>query len=93
VRVLDFGVEGRTPFLVMDYAPHGTLRQRHLEGTQVRAALEKGTLRYAIGGLIIALMGILFLAQSSGQFLIVGWVVGGMAVLIGCVIFIAALLL
>ncbi len=29
VRVLDFGVEGKTPFLVMDYAPHGTLRQRH----------------------------------------------------------------
>src|SRR2546425_3723364 len=29
VRVLDFGVEGTTPFLVMDYAPNGTLRQRH----------------------------------------------------------------
>jgi eukaryotic-like serine/threonine-protein kinase len=27
VRVLDFGVEGETPFLVMDYAPHGSLRQ------------------------------------------------------------------
>ena len=24
VRVLDFGIEGRTPFLVMDYAPNGT---------------------------------------------------------------------
>lgn len=29
VRVLEFGVEGTTPFLVMDYAPHGTLRQRY----------------------------------------------------------------
>ena len=29
VRVLDFGVENLTPFLVMEYAPHGTLRQRH----------------------------------------------------------------
>src|SRR6266446_8425610 len=29
VRVLDFGLEGLTPFLVMDYAPNGTLRQRH----------------------------------------------------------------
>ncbi len=29
VRVLDFGVEHMTPFLVMEYAPHGTLRQRH----------------------------------------------------------------
>ena len=29
VRILDFGLEGNTPFLVMDYAPNGTLRQRH----------------------------------------------------------------
>src|SRR5436305_1153109 len=35
VRVLEFGVEGKTPFLVMDYAPHGTLRQRHHKGTGV----------------------------------------------------------
>ena len=35
VRVLDFGVEGTTPFLVMDYAPHGNLRQRHPKGSQV----------------------------------------------------------
>src|SRR6266849_5441682 len=32
VRVLDFGVEDGIPFLVMDYAPNGTLRQRHLRG-------------------------------------------------------------
>src|SRR2546421_3369347 len=32
VRVLDFGLEGLTPFLVMDYAPDGTLRQRHPKG-------------------------------------------------------------
>ena len=35
VRVLDFGVEGRMPFLVMDYAPNGTLRQRHPIGSRV----------------------------------------------------------
>src|SRR5215469_5480203 len=35
VRVLEFGVEGSTPFLVMDYAPNGTLRQRHPKGTQL----------------------------------------------------------
>ncbi len=29
VRVFDFGIENRTPYLVMDYAPNGTLRQRH----------------------------------------------------------------
>ena len=26
IQVLDFGVEGKTPFLVMDYAPNGNLR-------------------------------------------------------------------
>ncbi len=35
VRVLDFGVEGTTPFLVMEYAPNGTLRQRHPRGIPV----------------------------------------------------------
>jgi eukaryotic-like serine/threonine-protein kinase len=33
VRVLDFGVENRLPFLVMDYVPNGTLRQRYPHGT------------------------------------------------------------
>jgi eukaryotic-like serine/threonine-protein kinase len=33
VRVLDFGVEGNLPFLVMDYVPNGTLRQRYPQGT------------------------------------------------------------
>jgi serine/threonine protein kinase/uncharacterized membrane protein len=32
VRVTDFGVDGETPYLVMDYAPNGTLRQRHSKG-------------------------------------------------------------
>ncbi len=32
VRVLDYGVAGTTPFLVMDYAPHGTLRKRYPKG-------------------------------------------------------------
>src|SRR6266849_4690903 len=35
VRVLDFALEDGMPFLVMEYAPHGTLRQRHPEGTQM----------------------------------------------------------
>ena len=33
VRVLDFGIEQTIPFLVMDYAPHGTLRRRYPNGT------------------------------------------------------------
>ena len=32
VRVLDFGVDSTTPFLVIDYAPNGTLRKQHPVG-------------------------------------------------------------
>lgn len=35
VRILDFGIEGTTPFLVMSYAPGGTLRQGHPKGTRL----------------------------------------------------------
>jgi predicted ATPase/DNA-binding CsgD family transcriptional regulator len=38
VQILDFGIEENTPFLVMEYAPNGNLRQRHKQGT--RLALE-----------------------------------------------------
>ena len=35
VRLLEFGVEDETAFLVMSYAPHGSLRQRYPKGTRV----------------------------------------------------------
>src|SRR5713101_2758598 len=35
VGILDFGVEETTPFLVMSYAPNGTLRLRHPKGTRL----------------------------------------------------------
>jgi serine/threonine protein kinase len=35
VRVTDFGVASDTPFLVMDFALNGTLRQRHPKGSQL----------------------------------------------------------
>ncbi len=35
VRVFDFGIEGKTPFLVMSYAAHGTLRQRYPKGSRL----------------------------------------------------------
>jgi eukaryotic-like serine/threonine-protein kinase len=36
LRVLDFGVEDNVPFLVMDYAPNGTLRQCYPKGTRLQ---------------------------------------------------------
>ena len=60
VPVFDFAVEQGTPFLVMDYAPRGTLRQRHPRGsclslvttvtyvTQVAAALQYAHTRQVI---------------------------------------------
>src|SRR5215470_13483397 len=35
VRVLDFGVQEDTPYLVMEYAPGGTLRQLHPKGIRL----------------------------------------------------------
>jgi eukaryotic-like serine/threonine-protein kinase len=35
VRILEFGIEDQAPFLVMDFAPYGTLRQRHPKETRV----------------------------------------------------------
>ncbi len=35
IRVLDCGIEHNTPFLIMNYAPYGTLRQRHPKGTRL----------------------------------------------------------
>lgn len=35
VRIFDFDVQDSVPFLVMDYAPNGTLRHRHPKGSRV----------------------------------------------------------
>jgi serine/threonine protein kinase len=35
VRVLEFGVDNDSPYLVMTYAPNGALRQRHPKGEQL----------------------------------------------------------
>ncbi len=39
VQVLDFGLDDQTPYLVMEYAPGGTLRSRHPKGTRLSLAL------------------------------------------------------
>lgn len=38
IHVLDFAVENATPFLIMEYAPSGNLRQRHPAGTKLPPA-------------------------------------------------------
>jgi serine/threonine protein kinase len=35
IRLLDYGVQEQTPFLVMEFAPGGTLRQRHPKGERL----------------------------------------------------------
>src|SRR5579863_3125026 len=35
VRILDFGVENDLPFLIMDYAPNGSVRDLHPRGTRL----------------------------------------------------------
>lgn len=42
VRVLDFGVENSVPYLVMDYAPNGSLRQLHAKGARLPLPLVVG---------------------------------------------------
>ena len=35
IQVLDFDVENHVPFLVMEYLPHGSMRQKHAKGSQL----------------------------------------------------------
>ena len=35
VRVLDCGVQNDIPFIILDYAPNGTLRKRHPQGSRL----------------------------------------------------------
>lgn len=46
VRVLEFDVKDGVPFLVMEYAPNGTLRNRHREGTSLQYS--QYDFRYAV---------------------------------------------
>jgi eukaryotic-like serine/threonine-protein kinase len=51
VRVLDFGVENMLPFLVMEYAPNGTLRQRYPRGSRLSLPLIVSYTRQIAGAL------------------------------------------
>lgn len=54
VRILDFGLEGHTPFLVMDYAPNGTMRQRYQRGTRLPLSIVVGYVNEAASALQFA---------------------------------------
>lgn len=51
VRILDFDVEQEMPFLVMGYAPGGTLRQRHPKGARLTLDLILSYLKQAADAL------------------------------------------
>ncbi len=51
VRVLDFGIEADLPFLVLQYAPQGTLRDRHPRGTLLAPSTVSSYLKQAAAAL------------------------------------------
>jgi eukaryotic-like serine/threonine-protein kinase len=51
IRILDFDVEQEIPFLVLSYAPNGTLRQRYPKGTRLPLDIIVSYLKQAADGL------------------------------------------
>ena len=54
VRVLDFGLDGKTPYLVMSYAPNGTLRQLYPKGKQIPLATVVFSVKQVVDALYYA---------------------------------------
>jgi ABC-type transport system substrate-binding protein/serine/threonine protein kinase len=51
IRVLDFDVQEAVPFLVIDYAPNGTLRQRYPRGSLVPLPIILSSIKQVAAGL------------------------------------------
>lgn len=51
IRILDFGISEGIPFLVMDYAPEGTLRKRHPRNTKLPVTTVVGYVEQIADGL------------------------------------------
>jgi serine/threonine protein kinase len=54
VQVLDFGIDGLTPYFVLEYAPNGTLRQRHPRKTAIPLNLALSYVRQVAAALQFA---------------------------------------
>src|SRR5258708_28853990 len=54
VQVLDFGVDGATAFVVMDFAPNGILRQRHPKGSRLPLQIVLSYVRQVADALQVA---------------------------------------
>ena len=51
VRVLDYNIQGDRPYIVMDYAPNGNLRQRHTFGEKVPLPIVNSYVKQLASGL------------------------------------------
>ena len=51
IRILDFAIEQDLPFLIMSYAPNGTLRQRYPKGTHLPPDIIRSYLQQAASAL------------------------------------------
>src|SRR6266704_2752457 len=68
IRVLDFGVENGIPFLIMDYAANGTLRQRHPKGVVLpRDVKPENMLLGSSSEVLLSDFGLVLIAQSTGS--------------------------
>jgi WD40 repeat protein len=73
VRIFDFGVQENTLYLVMDYAPHGSLRQRHQRGVQVPLEIVVSYVKQIAGALQYAHEQRLIHRDVKPENLLLGW--------------------
>jgi len=73
VRVFDFDVQEGVPFLVMDYAPNGSLRRRHPQGEVVPLAQIVSYVKQVAGALQYAHDQKLIHRDVKPENMLLGW--------------------
>jgi peptide/nickel transport system substrate-binding protein len=73
VRVLDFDVQEGVPFLVMDYAPNGSLRRRHPQGEVVPLSQIVSSVKQVAGALQYAHEQKLIHRDVKPENMLLGW--------------------